>query len=329
MAKDKKKPVNKLKAALAQIEQSFGKGTIRKMGDGDIMYRGISTGILSLDIALGNGIARGRIHEVYGPESSGKTTLALSIIAEAQKAGDTVAFIDAEHAYSPSWAAVCGVDGDELLVSQPDSGEQALEIADMLVDSEGVGLIVIDSVSALTPRAELEGEMGQSHMGLQARMMSQAMRKLTAITARSDTAILFINQIRMKIGVVFGNPETTSGGRALRFAATTRIDLRRKATIKDKEGTATGSTVCARVKKNKLAAPFREAMFDIMFDSGISFEGDLIDLGVKKKIIEQSGAWFKYGKPATGLLAQGREKAKLYLAENPALAQEIRKKILE
>ena len=324
MAKAKK--VDKLKAALAQIDASFGKGTIRKMGDSDIQYKGISTGILSLDIALGNGIARGRISEVYGPESSGKTTLALSIIAQAQKGGDVVAFIDAEHAFSSPWATVIGVDTDELLVSQPSSGEEALEIADMLVDSEGVGLIVIDSVSALTPRAELEGEMGASHMGLQARMMSQAMRKLTAGTVKNDTAILFINQIRMKIGIVFGNPETTSGGRALRFAATSRIDLRRKATIKDKDGVAIGNTVRATVKKNKLAPPFRDATFDIMFDSGISSEGDIIDFGVVVGVVNKSGAWYNFGELRIG---QGREKSKTFLTENPEVAEEIRKEILK
>ncbi len=322
MAKQK----SNLKATLAGIEKAFGKGTIRKMSDGATKYEGISTGVLSLDMALGNGLPRGRIHEVYGPESSGKTTLALSIIAQAQLGGDTVAFIDAEHAYSPPWAEINGVNISDLLISQPDCGEQALEITDMLVDSGDVGLIVIDSVSALTPKAELEGEMGASHMGLQARMMSQAMRKLTAGTVKNDVAILFINQIRMKIGVVFGNPETTSGGRALRFAATVRLDLRRISTTKDKEGVAVGNRVRCRIKKNKLAPPFREATFDIDFATGVSTEGDLIDLGIQKNIVKKSGSWFNY---KTGRLGQGREKAKLFLRENKDLADEIRKEILK
>lgn len=321
-----KKKSSSLKDVLDAIDATFGKGSIRKMKDKAIDYAGISTGVLSLDIALGNGVARGRIHEVYGPESSGKTTLALTIIAQAQKVGDIVAFIDAEHAYDPKWAYTCGVDTDEILISQPNSGEEALEIADMLVDSGDVDLIVIDSVSALTPKAELEGEMGASHMGLQARMMSQALRKLTAGVAKNNTAILFINQIRMKIGVVFGSPETTSGGRALRFAATTRLDLRRVSTIKDKEGVATGNRVRCRVKKNKLAAPFREAEFDIDFATGISTEGDLLELGVSKGVVEKSGSWFNFGEIRLG---QGREKAKLSLLGNPDISEEIRKEILK
>ena len=320
----KKKP-NNLKLTLAGIEKQFGQGTIRKMGDAALEYKGISTGLPSLDIALGGkGLPRGRISEVYGPESSGKTSLALAIIAQAQKAGDTVAFIDAEHAFSTKWAQTIGVDTDELLVSQPNCGEDALEICDMLVDSGDVGLIVVDSVSALTPRAEIEGEMGDSHMGLQARLMSQAMRKLTPMTAKNDVAMLFINQIRMKIGVVFGNPETTSGGRALRFHATVRMDLRRVTTIKDKDG-AIGNHVRVRVKKNKLAPPFREAEFDIMFDTGISYEGDLLDLAAKQGIVERSGAWFNYKKMRLG---QGREKAKLFLRENPDICAELRKKVM-
>jgi len=297
------------------------------MGDAALEYEGISTGLPSLDIALGGkGLPRGRISEVYGPESSGKTSLALAIIAQAQKAGDTVAFIDAEHAFSTKWAQTLGVNTDELLVSQPDCGEDALEICDMLVDSGDVGLIVVDSVSALTPKAEIEGEMGDSHMGLQARLMSQAMRKLTPMTAKNDVAMLFINQIRMKIGVVFGNPETTSGGRALRFHASVRMDLRRVTTIKGNDGAFRGNHVRVRVKKNKLAPPFREAEFDIMFDTGISYEGDLLDLAARQEIVKRSGSWYTYGKVRLG---NGRDKAKLFLSENPDICAELRKKVKE
>ncbi len=326
----KKKPSN-LESILEDIDRQFGQGTIRKMGDTAVNYEGISTGLLSLDIALGgSGLPRGRISEVFGPESSGKTTLALSIISQAQKAGDVVAFIDAEHAYSPKWAAIIGVDTGELLVSQPDSGEQALEICDMLVNSGEVGLIVVDSVAALTPRAEIEGEMGDSHMGLQARLMSQAMRKLTPLTIRNGTAILFINQLRMKIGVMFGNPETTCGGRALRFYASVRIDLRRISTLKDTQGLSIGSRIRARIKKNKVAPPFREAEFDIMFDSGISYEGDILDLALAHQqdghfVVDKSGGWFNYDSVRLG---QGREKAKLFLRNNPELCDEIKEKVI-
>ncbi len=319
-----KKKAQNLKLTLADIEKRFGEGTIRKLGSGAMDYEGIPTGIPSLDIALGGkGLPCGRISEVYGPESSGKTTLALSIIAQAQKQGDTVAFIDAEHALNTQWADTLGVDTDELLVSQPNSGEDALEICDMLVDSKGVGLVVVDSVSALTPKAEIEGEMGDSHMGLQARLMSQAMRKLTPACAKNNVAILFINQIRMKIGVMFGNPETTSGGRALRFYASVRMDLRRITTMKGTEG-AIGIHVRCRIKKNKVASPFKDAEFDIMFDSGISYEGDLLDLASKAGIVTRSGAWYNYGKTRLG---QGREKAKTFLVENPKLSAELLKKV--
>jgi len=322
----KKKQTSNLKSILDDIDKLYGPGTIRKMGDGAIDYDGIPTGLISLDVALGgNGLPRGRIHEVFGPESSGKTTLALSIIAQAQKGGDTVAFIDAEHAYSPRWANTLGVNTKELLVSQPDSGEQALEICSLLVNSGEVGLIVVDSVAALTPRAEIEGEMGSTHMGLQSRLMSQAMRKLTAPAARNDVAILFINQIRMKIGVMFGNPETTCGGRALRFYASVRIDLRRISTLKNQTGQAIGNRIRVRIKKNKVAPPFREAEFDIMFDTGISYEGDLLGLAMAKDVVVRSGAWFNYGSVCLG---QGREKAKVFLKENPDLFREIKEKVL-
>ena len=286
---------------------------------------GIPTGALSLDIALGGrGIPRGRVTELYGPESSGKTTLALHIIASAQKAGGVAAFIDAEHALDTTWAKRLGVDVSGMLVSQPDTGEQALDIAEMLIKSNSVDVIVVDSVAALTPRVELEGEMGDKHIGLQARMMSQAMRKLTGVIGKSKTAMIFINQIRMKIGVMFGNPETTTGGRALKFYSSVRIDIRRIATIKDNTG-AIGSRARARVVKNKIAPPFRDAEFDIMFDRGISYEGDLIDLGVDNGIVEKSGAWINYGDVRLG---QGRENAKAYLIENPQLCDEIKQKVL-
>ena len=280
---------------------------------------------MSLDIALGGvGIPRGRVTELFGPESSGKTTLALHIIASAQKAGGIAAFIDAEHALDTTWAKRLGVDVSSLLVSQPDTGEQALDIAEMLIASNSVDVIVVDSVAALTPKAEIEGEMGDSHMGLQARLMSQAMRKLTGIISKSKTALIFINQIRMKIGVMFGNPETTTGGKALKFYSSVRLDLRRLNTLKDNTG-AIGSRVKARVVKNKIAPPFREAEFDIMFDSGISYEGDLLDLAMARGIVERSGAWINYG---SGRLGQGRENAKKYLVENPELREEIKAKVL-
>ena len=315
-----------LQRVIAQIEKHYGQGAIMQMDEKThSKIEGISTGALSLDIALGGaGIPRGRITELFGPESSGKTTLALHVIANAQKKGGIAAFIDAEHALDITWAKRLGVDVSNLLISQPDTGEQALDITEMLVSSNSVDVIVIDSVAALTPKAEIEGEMGDSHMGLQARLMSQAMRKLTAIINRSKTALVFINQIRMKIGVMFGNPETTTGGKALKFYSSVRIDLRRITTLKDTKE-ATGSRIRARVVKNKIAPPFREAEFDIMFDSGISYEGDVIDLALAGEIIQRSGAWLNYGDMRLG---QGRDNAKKYFVENPALCEEIRNKVL-
>jgi recombination protein RecA len=311
---------------IAQIEKQYGQGAIMQMDEHQYArIEGIDTGSLSLDIALGGrGIPRGRVTELFGPESSGKTTLALHVIANAQRAGGIAAFIDAEHALDTTWAKRLGVDVSGLLVSQPDTGEQALDIVEMLISSNSVDVIVVDSVAALTPKAEIEGEMGDSHMGLQARLMSQAMRKLTSIINKSKTALVFINQIRMKIGVMFGNPETTTGGRALKFYSSVRIDLRRITTIKDNTG-AIGSRVRARVVKNKIAPPFRDTEFDIMFDSGISYEGDLLDLAVNCQVVDKSGAWLNYGEIRLG---QGRENAKKYLAENKDLAEEIKGKIL-
>lgn len=311
---------------IAQIEKQYGQGAIMQMDEQQYAkIEGIETGSLSLDIALGGrGIPRGRVTELFGPESSGKTTLALHVIANAQRVGGVAAFIDAEHALDTTWAKRLGVDVSSLLVSQPDTGEQALDIVEMLVSSNSVDVIVVDSVAALTPKAEIEGEMGDSHMGLQARLMSQAMRKLTSIINKSKTALVFINQIRMKIGVMFGNPETTTGGRALKFYSSVRIDLRRITTIKDATG-AVGSRVRARVVKNKIAPPFRDTEFDIMFDSGISYEGDLLDLAVNCQVVDKSGAWLNYG---TMRLGQGRENAKKYLVENKDLAEEIKGKIL-
>ncbi len=315
-----------LQRVIAQIEKQYGKGAIMQMDEH--LYakiQGISTGALSLDIALGGaGVPRGRIAELFGPESSGKTTLALHIIANAQKAGGVAAFIDAEHALDTTWAKRLGVDVSSLLISQPDTGEQALEIAEMLIASNSVDVLVIDSVAALTPKAEIEGEMGDSHMGLQARLMSQAMRKLTSVIAKSKTALIFINQIRMKIGVMFGNPETTTGGNALKFYSSVRIDLRRITTLKDAGGSV-GSRVRARVVKNKIAPPFRESEFDVMFDHGISYEGDLIDLGTTCDVIEKSGAHLSFGEVRLG---QGREKARQFLADNKDLCEEIKHKIL-
>src|SRR5271169_4110218 len=297
-----------LNRAVQQIEKQFGKGAVMKLdGDAKANVDGISTGALSLDIALGgNGVPRGRVLEIFGPESSGKTTLTLHIIAAAQKLGGVAAFIDAEHALDPSWAKRLGVQLDDLLVSQPDTGEQALEICELLVRSNAVDVIVIDSVAALIPRAEIEGEMGDSHMGLQARLMSQALRKLTGAISKSRATVIFINQIREKIGVMFGNPETTPGGRALKFYASIRIDVRRTGTIKENE-VSVGNRTRARVVKNKIAPPFREAEFDIMFDRGISYEGDLLDLGVLTNVVEKSGAWFNYKSTRLG---QGRENSK-------------------
>jgi recombination protein RecA len=315
-----------LQRVIAQIEKQYGKGSIMQMDEHKYArIEGIPTGALSLDIALGGaGIPRGRITELFGPESSGKTTLALHIIANAQKAGGVAAFIDAEHALDTTWAKRLGVDVSALLISQPDNGEQALDIAEMLIASNSVDVLVIDSVAALTPKAEIEGEMGDSHMGLQARLMSQAMRKLTAIIARSKTALIFINQIRMKIGVMFGNPETTTGGNALKFYSSVRLDLRRVTTIKEAAG-AVGNKVRARVVKNKIAPPFRETEFDIMFDHGISYEGDLIDFGAACNVIEKSGTHLGFGEVRLG---QGREKARQFLADNKDLCEQIKHKIL-
>ncbi|MBN2019874.1 MAG: recombinase RecA [Sedimentisphaerales bacterium] len=315
-----------LQRVIAQIEKQYGRGAIMQMDEHKYArIQGISTGALSLDIALGGaGIPRGRITELFGPESSGKTTLALHIIANAQKAGGVAAFIDAEHALDTTWAKRLGVDVSSLLISQPDNGEQALDIVEMLIGSNSVDVVVVDSVAALTPRAEIEGEMGDSHMGLQARLMSQAMRKLTSVIARSKTALIFINQIRMKIGVMFGNPETTTGGNALKFYSSVRIDLRRITTIKEATG-AVGSRVRARVVKNKIAPPFRESEFDVMFDHGISYEGDLLDLGTACNVIEKSGAHLGFGEIRLG---QGREKARQFLADNKDLCEQIKHKIL-
>jgi recombination protein RecA len=310
-----------IEAALSNIEKKFGKGSIMRLGEREVSdVAAISTTSLSIDAALGvGGVPRGRIIEIYGPESSGKTTLALHIVAEAQKAGGVAAYIDAEHAMDAEYAGKLGVDVDSLLISQPDSGEQALEIAEALVRSNGIDVIVIDSVAALVPRAELDGEMGDSLPGLQARLMSQALRKLTAIVSSSNTCFIFINQIREKIGVMFGNPETTSGGRALKFYSSIRIDIRRIGAIKDGDRT-TGNRTKVKIVKNKVAPPFRECEFDIMYGEGISREGDVIDLGVANKVIEKSGAWFSYNGERLG---QGRENAKQTLRDNPELAQRI------
>lgn len=314
-----------LDAALSQIERAFGKGSIMRLGQNtNIDIEAIPTGSLGIDIALGiGGLPKGRIIEIYGPESSGKTTLALSVIAQAQKRDGTCAFIDAEHALDPSYAKKIGVDIENLLVSQPDSGEQALEIADTLVRSGAIDVMVVDSVAALVPKAELEGEMGDAHMGLQARLMSQALRKLTATVARSNTLIIFINQIRMKLGVMFGNPETTTGGNALKFYASVRMDIRRVGAIKDKDEVI-GSQTRVKIVKNKVAPPFKTVDFDIMYGEGISKTGELIDLGVKSGIIEKAGAWFSYNGDKIG---QGRENAKRFLTENPTIAEEIENKI--
>ena len=315
-----------LSAALSQIEKQFGKGSVMRLGDGGATpnIEVVSTGSLGLDLALGiGGVPRGRVVEIYGPESSGKTTLTLQIIAECQKKGGTAAFIDAEHALDPQYAKKLGVNIDDLLVSQPDSGEQALEIADMLVRSGAVDVVVVDSVAALTPKAEIEGEMGDSHMGLQARLMSQALRKLTANIKRSNTLVVFINQIRMKIGVMFGNPETTTGGNALKFYASVRMDIRRIGAIKKGEEVI-GNQTRVKVVKNKLAPPFKQCEFDIIYNEGISKEGELIDIGVAHDIVEKSGAWFSYGKERIG---QGKDNARQFLKEHPEMAAEIEQKI--
>ena len=310
-----------LDAALAQIDRAFGKGSAMKLGSREAMeIEAISTGSLGLDIALGiGGLPRGRIVEIYGPESSGKTTLALHAIAEAQKAGGTAAFVDAEHALDPVYAKKLGVDIDELIVSQPDTGEQALEIVDTLVRSNAIDVLVIDSVAALVPRAEIEGEMGDSHVGLQARLMSQALRKLTGSISRSRCLVIFINQVRMKIGVMYGNPETTTGGNALKFYASVRLDIRRAAQIKDREDIV-GNTTRVKVVKNKVAPPFKQVEFDIMYGEGISKIGELLDLGVKAGIVEKSGAWFSYDSVRIG---QGRENSKQFLKDNPELMNKL------
>ncbi|TAK73307.1 MAG: recombinase RecA [Gammaproteobacteria bacterium] len=318
-----------LSAALSQIERQFGKGSVMRLGDNAAAMPGIeaiSTGSLALDIALGiGGFPKGRIIEIYGPESSGKTTLALQVTAECQKKGGTAAFIDAEHALDPTYAKRLGVNVDDLLISQPDTGEQALEIADMLVRSSAIDVIIIDSVAALTPKAEIEGEMGDQHMGLQARLMSQALRKLTANIKRSNTLVIFINQIRMKIGVMFGNPETTTGGNALKFYASVRLDIRRIGSVKEGDEVI-GSETRVKVVKNKVAPPFKQAEFDILYNEGISRESEIINLGVQQGLVDKSGAWFSYNGQRIG---QGKENARQFLKEHKALAQEIETKIRE
>ena len=316
-----------LDAALSQIERQFGKGSIMKLGDNKALnIESVSTGSLGIDIALGiGGLPMGRIVEVYGPESSGKTTLTLQVIAEAQKEGKTCAFVDAEHALDPVYAQKLGVNIDELLVSQPDTGEQALEICDMLVRSSAVDVVVIDSVAALTPKAEIEGDMGDSHMGLQARLMSQALRKLTGNIKRSNTLCIFINQIRMKIGVMFGNPETTTGGNALKFYASVRIDIRRIGSVKEGDEVV-GNETRVKIVKNKVAPPFKQAEFIIMYGEGISKQGELIDLGVKHKLVEKAGAWYSYNGNKVG---QGKSNSIKFLKENPEIADEIEGKLRE
>jgi recombination protein RecA len=328
MSKESSPVLDKEKAlgqALAQIEKFYGKGSVMRLGQQRALdIEAVPTGSLSLDLALGiGGLPKGRIIEIYGPESSGKTTMTLHIVAEAQKKGGTCAFIDAEHALDPVYAARLGVNVNELLVSQPDTGEQALEIADTLVRSGAVDVVVVDSVAALVPKAEIEGDMGDSHMGLQARLMSQALRKLTGSIARTKCMVIFINQIRQKIGVMFGNPETTTGGNALKFYASVRLDIRRIGAIKEKE-VVIGSQTRVKVVKNKVAPPFRQVEFDIMYGRGISRTGELVDLGVQAGIVEKSGAWYNYGPTRLG---QGKENAKEYLTENPKVAEDIERKI--
>ncbi len=321
MAHPSEDRVKAIEGALTQIERQFGKGSIMRLGQREsLAVAAVPTGSLAVDAAIGvGGFPRGRVVEIFGPESSGKTTLALSVVSQAQKRGGVAAFIDAEHALDAEYAQKIGVDIDNLLVSQPDYGEQGLEIAEMLVRSNAVDVVVIDSVAALVPRAELEGEMGDSHVGLQARLMSQALRKLTAIVAKSKTCLVFINQIREKIGVMFGNPETTTGGRALKFYSSVRIDIRRIAALKEGEE-VTGARAKVKVVKNKVAAPFRQAEFDIDYGEGISRPGELVDLGVEHKVVAKSGAWYNYGDVRLG---QGRENAKQFLRDNPDLADEI------
>ncbi|MBU3736752.1 MAG: recombinase RecA [Methylobacterium sp.] len=317
-----------LAAALSQIEKQFGKGSIMRMGDTDVAkdIQVVSTGSLGLDLALGvGGLPRGRIVEIYGPESSGKTTLTLQVVAEMQKLGGVAAFIDAEHALDPQYAQKLGVNVSELLISQPDTGEQALEICDMLVRSGSVDVVVVDSVAALTPKAEIEGEMGDSHMGLQARLMSQALRKLTANIKRANTLVIFINQIRMKIGVMFGNPETTTGGNALKFYSSVRLDIRRTGAIK-KGDEVIGSETRVKVVKNKVAPPFKQAEFDILYGEGISLEGEIIEMGTNLKLVEKAGAWYSYKGEKIG---QGKDNAREYLKEHPEVAREIEARIRE
>ncbi len=322
MDENKKKALD---AAISQIDRQFGKGSVMRLGDaGIVQIDSISTGSLGLDVALGiGGLPKGRVVEIYGPESSGKTTLTLQVIAEAQKMGGTAAFVDAEHALDPVYAEKLGVNVENLLVSQPDTGEQALEITDMLVRSGAVDVLVIDSVAALTPKAEIDGDMGDSHMGLQARLMSQALRKLTGVIKRSNTLVIFINQIRMKIGVMFGNPETTTGGNALKFYASVRLDIRRIGAIK-KGDEILGNETRVKVVKNKVAPPFKQTEFDILYGEGISYEGELITLGVKEGIVDKSGAWYAYNGEKIG---QGKDKVRTYLKENPDIAAEIDAKI--
>ena len=316
-----------LQSAVDQIEKQFGKGSIMLLGETTHMnVQVIPTGSLSLDLALGvGGVPKGRVIEIYGPESSGKTTLAYHVIAQAQKLGGTAAFVDAEHALDPDYAKNIGVDIDKLLISQPDTGEQALEITETLVRSGSIDILVVDSVAALVPRAEIEGDMGESHMGLQARLMSQALRKLTGIISKSNTVVIFVNQLRMKIGVMFGNPETTTGGQALKFYSSVRMDIRRTEQIKDGEN-AIGNHVKVKIVKNKVAPPFKTAEFDIMYNEGISKVGEIVDLGVKYGIVDKSGAWYEYGEQKIG---QGREAAKQYLRDNASIADEIETKIRE
>src|SRR5512140_2980848 len=326
MADERQEKTRAIDLAVSQIEKQFGKGSIMRLGSKEaiVPISVISTGSISFDAALGvGGVPRGRVVEIFGPESSGKTTIALQIIAEAQKAGGMAAFVDAEHALDPNYAKKLGVDVDNLLVSQPDYGEQALEITEALVRSGAIDVLVVDSVAALVPKAELDGEMGDSHMGLQARLMSQAMRKLTGTISKSRTCLIFINQIREKIGVMFGNPETTTGGRALKFYSSVRIDIRRIAAIKDGDQVVGGRTR-VKVVKNKVAPPFREAEFDVMYGEGISRTGDLLDLGVEKRIVEKSGAWFAYGGERLG---QGRENAKQFLKDNPEICRAIEERV--
>jgi len=326
MADDQKNKA--LQAALSQIEKQFGKGSVMRLGDDTSRQnvQAVPTGSLSLDIALGiGGLPRGRVVEIYGPESSGKTTLTLQVIAEAQKLGGTAAFVDAEHALDPQYAEKLGVNVDDLLVSQPDTGEQALEITDMLVRSGGVDVVVVDSVAALTPKAEIEGDMGDHHVGLQARLMSQALRKLTANIKRSNTLVIFINQIRMKIGVMFGNPETTTGGNALKFYSSVRLDIRRIGAIK-KGDEVTGNQTRVKVVKNKVAPPFKQCEFDILYNEGISKEGELIDLGVEQGIVDKSGAWYSYNKDRIG---QGKDNVRQFLKEHPEIAAEIDRQLRE